>query len=145
MLWQKADEDIMQSTQNSHIDNWDELVLGGAPRVSLDKEYLELEGKFSEMIGDVSEVENYIFNSKQHQQDIVNDAGQKNHNRDQDEDTRGNTTIRPKEKKEDEEGNDHKGKRMNQEENEQDKRGIATSAILSMFVIIELQLIYTNY
>ncbi|KEJ82739.1 hypothetical protein OXYTRIMIC_323 [Oxytricha trifallax] len=118
MLWQKADEEVVQSMYNSHIDNWDDLVLGGAPKVSQDKEDLELQEEFGEMMGEVSEIENYMFNSKKQQPDTENDAEQRNLTRVQDEGTRGNATIKPKERKEGEERKELKEKEMNQEEKE---------------------------
>ncbi|KEJ82380.1 hypothetical protein OXYTRIMIC_221 [Oxytricha trifallax] len=65
------------------------------------------------MNGEVSEVEGNMFNSQQHKFDIVSDAEQKGHASTQEEGMKGNVTIRPREKKAEEEVNGHEVKRMN--------------------------------
>ncbi|KEJ82806.1 hypothetical protein OXYTRIMIC_450 [Oxytricha trifallax] len=106
---------------NFYIDNCDELVLRRAPQISYEKDDLEYEGKFSKFIGEVSEVENYMFNSRQHLYDIVNDDEQKRNIKIKDEGMKGNAKIRSKGKKEGKERSDNKENRINQEKNVLDK------------------------
>ncbi|KEJ83090.1 hypothetical protein OXYTRIMIC_349 [Oxytricha trifallax] len=93
MIWQKADEEMGTSVFNSHIDNWDEDIIRGSQGLQMDKEDLELEERYSQMVNEFSEAEGYLFNKMRLSHKIVDEVEQMEKSEDQGRIKKGNSAI----------------------------------------------------